>query len=328
MKRLAAALQDPKTQALVLPPHTTRGGLRCFFSAHLLPPLVRLFADADVDFCREASVRLVLLFVTQVLPASEGATAADAAAAQAAAQAAAAVSVPALVARVGVQPSPEGAEEVRLLAVKLVAALLSAPGAVADLSSASNQSSSSSSIAISIEGKGEDDEGGSSEERVGGGVCAVLARSLGDLYPDVKRECCAAVRLLVATCPRLACRHGATLLAGLAAALGHQHAKTRQLALSALGQLAVCCAGAAAGVRGGAVGGSSSSGGSGSSGGSSSSGGGLGSDVAAAAEAAAGFSGMEVDERFFGEAMGGGAAGGAATRQAELRKCLVEVRSA
>ena len=29
--------------------HTTRGGLRCFFGQHLLPPLVRLFADVDSD---------------------------------------------------------------------------------------------------------------------------------------------------------------------------------------------------------------------------------------------------------------------------------------
>jgi len=264
------------------------------------------------------------MFVLEVLPASKDAGAEEVAAARAAAQTAASLCVPKLVARVGVQPSPEGTEEVRLLAIRLVAALLSLPGAVADFSSSSStaSSSSSSTMSIAIVNGDESDEDGdsSSEAGVGRGVCTILARSLGDQYPEVKRECCATVRALVVSCPSLASRHGEPMLAGLVGALGHQHAKTRQLALTALGQLVVCCASAAAGLGGGSEGGSSGSGSKVAR-----------SDLAVAAEASsagtAGLNGMELDERLLGGESGLGLGGSKATsRQAAMRKCFDEVR--
>jgi len=319
MKRLVAALQDSKTQSVVMPPNTSQGGLRSLFSTHLLPILVRLFGDSEVDFCRESSLRLVLMFVTEVLPASKEAGAVEVAAARAAAQTAASLCVPKLVARVGVQPSPEGTEEVRLLAIRLVAALVNVPGAVADsVPSASTASSSTMSIAIVDDDESDEDGESSSEAGVGRGICTILARSLGDQYPEVKRECCATVRALVTSCPALASRHGEPMLAGLVSALGHQHAKTRQLALTALGQLVVCCASAAAGVGSEGDGGGASS--------LTSSGNEVArSDLAVAAEASAGLTGMELDELLLGVDVGLGGSK-ASSRQAAMRKCFDDVR--
>eukprot|EP00615_Pteridomonas_danica_P004292 CAMPEP_0114355972 /NCGR_PEP_ID=MMETSP0101-20121206/20625_1 /TAXON_ID=38822 ORGANISM="Pteridomonas danica, Strain PT" /NCGR_SAMPLE_ID=MMETSP0101 /ASSEMBLY_ACC=CAM_ASM_000211 /LENGTH=834 /DNA_ID=CAMNT_0001498197 /DNA_START=594 /DNA_END=3098 /DNA_ORIENTATION=- len=86
-----------------------------------------------------------------------------------------------------------------------------------------------------------------SNDKLGEGITTILTRSLGDLYPEVKRLCSMAVRHLVANFPVLAITHGVDLMKSSVLNLGHQHAKTRQLTIQALGQLILCCAGAAGG---------------------------------------------------------------------------------
>jgi len=228
MQRLAAALQDPKSGAPAL---ATLGcgadTLGAFFAAHLLVLLARLFGD-EVEYVRETSLRLVLMAAAHLFE-GDGAGLAGLASAI----------VPALVGRVGVSPPPEPTEEVRLLAVKIAGLLASRPGALPD--------PGTPAAAAEAFANG----GSTAPGQQGHGVCVVLARSLGDGFPEVKREACGGVRGLVAAYPALAACHGESLVRGCVAALGHQHSKTRQLALTALGQLVLCCAPTAAEVDGG-----------------------------------------------------------------------------
>jgi hypothetical protein len=280
MQRLRSSLIDPTTG---LPPKDapSKASLEAFFVRHLRTLLVSLFGD-EVEFVRESALRLVVMFATLASSTSAPPPAADTTG-LAALSALATVCVPALVARVGTSPAPEGTEEVRLLALQLVTFLVER-GAVA-------------AVAGSPQGK-----------EVGDGLAAILARSLADQYPEVKRECCVCVRALVKEAPLLASAHGEALLRGLVVNLAHQHSKTRQLTLQALGQLVICCADAAIDTIDSSLGAKV--------------GPGVFADLAAAAEAA----GHPMDEGG-ADVAGAALAGlcGGDSHAAGLRRCLLEV---
>ena len=242
LKRLLAALQDQKTGAAVDLGQSPES-VALFFSRHLMMPLLSLFED-EVEFCRENAVKvrftpislyktyelhpllthsprslqqLILMFANSVLPAAS----ADAAIAVLARRAASVVA-----ARVGSSPVVEQTEEVRLLLVQLVTCLLNQPAALPALEGTlvlsdeerdemrivgGSSSSTSSSMAITmVDGSNGGDLDVDSAPH-GAAVCAVISRSLQDSFPEVKRECCTAVRALVKSSPRLACAHGRLL---------------------------------------------------------------------------------------------------------------------
>mmetsp|Transcript_50355 Transcript_50355/g.64545 ORF Transcript_50355/g.64545 Transcript_50355/m.64545 type:complete len:439 (-) Transcript_50355:2091-3407(-) len=209
MQRLRASLQDQKTLKLCseLIQNNNKETLEVFFVRYLRDILVRSFSD-EVEFCRECSFKLVYMFATDILSKAELGALAE-------------VCIPILVEKVGVSPPLETTEEIRLLAMQLVDLFIV-----------------DSNILTKVL---------KSNDKLGEGITTILTRSLGDLYPEVKRLCSMAVRHLVANFPVLAITHGVDLMKSSVLNLGHQHAKTRQLTIQALGQLILCCAGAAGG---------------------------------------------------------------------------------
>jgi hypothetical protein len=210
MQRLKAAFQDPNTEMPLLQDQT-KETLSIFFNKHLRDILIKSFCD-NLEYCRESAIKLVLMFATEVIQSDDdmGALCRK--------------SIPTLVERVGVSPSPETTEEIRFLGLKLLELFINRPSSLGSILK--------------------------SDENIGTGICAILVRSLGDLYPEVKRLCAVSIRQLVSNCPNLAITAGVDIMKGCVMNLGHQHAKTRQLTIQALGQLVVCCAGVAAGETG------------------------------------------------------------------------------
>ncbi|CAM9495550.1 unnamed protein product, partial [Scytosiphon promiscuus] len=112
--------------------------------------------------------------------------------------------------RIGSVPLVEPAEEVRALVLRLCGALL--------------------------RGKSAESFGSEVAEE----ACGILSAALTDPFPEVKRECCSLLLRLAAVCPgELRSRMG-KVLRPLIVNLGHQHSKTRQMTLQALGALLLC----------------------------------------------------------------------------------------
>eukprot|EP00752_Nemacystus_decipiens_P002612 g2445.t1 len=113
-------------------------------------------------------------------------------------------------ARIGSVPLAEPAEEVRALVLRLCSAVL--------------RGKSAETFGCEVAGE----------------ACAVLAAALTDPFPEAKRECCSLLLKLAAVCPGgLRSRLG-KVLRPLTVNLGHQHSKTRQMTLQALGALLRC----------------------------------------------------------------------------------------
>jgi hypothetical protein len=210
MQRLKATLQDQKTfkpnQEIL--ENNKREVSAVFFNKYLRDILVRSFSD-ETEFCRETSMKLVLMFASDILTNKELSLLIE-------------KCIPSLVERVGVSPTPETTEEIRFLAVQLLDLFVKQSEALSDVLK-------------------------NDKSDIGTGISTILVRSLGDLYPEVKRLCSMTIRHLVSNFSSLASNYGVGLLTGLVSNLTHQHSKTRQLALQALGQMVVCCAGPASG---------------------------------------------------------------------------------
>eukprot|EP00903_Cladosiphon_okamuranus_P019980 g18356.t1 len=113
-------------------------------------------------------------------------------------------------ARIGSVPLVEPAEEVRALVLRLCSSLL--------------RRKSAETFGCEVAGE----------------ACGVLAAALTDPFPEAKRECCSLLLRLAAICPGgLRSRLG-KVLRPLMVNLGHQHSKTRQMTLQALGALLRC----------------------------------------------------------------------------------------
>eukprot|EP00904_Undaria_pinnatifida_P011354 jgi/Undpi1/7349/HiC_scaffold_22.g09822.m1 len=112
--------------------------------------------------------------------------------------------------RVGAVPLIEPTEEVRALLLRLCCAVLG--------------KDSAETFGIEIAGE----------------ACGVLSAALTDPFPETKRECCSLLVRLAFVCPEgLRSRLG-KVLRPLILNLGHQHSKTRQMTLQALGALLLC----------------------------------------------------------------------------------------
>ncbi|CAM9268980.1 unnamed protein product [Ectocarpus sp. 13 AM-2016] len=112
--------------------------------------------------------------------------------------------------RIGSVPLVEPAEEVRALLLRLCGAVL--------------RGNSAEMFGCEIAGE----------------ACGVLSAALTDPFPEAKRECCSLLLRLADVCPEgLRSRLG-KVLRPLILNLGHQHSKTRQMTLQALGALLLC----------------------------------------------------------------------------------------
>jgi dynein assembly factor 5 len=119
-------------------------------------------------------------------------------------------SVPMLKSRLGALPFVEPAEEMRLVLLQLLSTMLkreSCKEALPDLM--------------------ED-------------VCLIIAVSLTDAFPDVKKECTSCVNLLSKASPTDIRSHAPPVVKALIGNVGHQHSKVRQYTLQALALLVPC----------------------------------------------------------------------------------------
>jgi len=115
--------------------------------------------------------------------------------------------IPAVTARIGGTPVAEGAEELRLQLLQMIQALV--PRCAAALSVHLPE------------------------------LVQILVASFADAFPDAKKEGCAIATALASAAPANIEAHCATLIAGLAPALAHQHSRVRSMATEAMFALLV-----------------------------------------------------------------------------------------
>ncbi|KDO29225.1 hypothetical protein SPRG_19895 [Saprolegnia parasitica CBS 223.65] len=172
-----------------------QGHLVSFFQSHLFQPLVACFAD-PIEKNRELSIRTCTEYAKLGAIAGDGREKAL---------------VVAIHARIGKAPFPEGAEELRLQLLELLALVLH--GAMPD----------DSIFTTAI-----------------GDVMETLAKTATDPFPDAKKACCDAILVLAAKWPAQVKMHLAALARPLTMNLGHQHARVRLCTLQALETLVPC----------------------------------------------------------------------------------------
>eukprot|EP00742_Colponemidia_sp_Colp-10_P006952 GILJ01007461.1.p1 GENE.GILJ01007461.1~~GILJ01007461.1.p1 ORF type:complete len:843 (-),score=129.06 GILJ01007461.1:37-2523(-) len=154
-------------------------------------PLLRLFAD-PVEKIRETSVNFVISLVNTLGdPSSE-----------------LSLIVPSISSRLNVLPFPEPAEEIRLLLVTLIEALVVRCGRAM---------------------------GPFLED-----IMPCIGKALTDNFPDVKRGCCSGIMHLSQLVPDRTGLNAKSVLAGLMVNFSHQHSKVRRVAVEALGALMLC----------------------------------------------------------------------------------------
>ncbi|CAM9386582.1 unnamed protein product [Chrysoparadoxa australica] len=117
---------------------------------------------------------------------------------------------PAVAARIGETPFVEVAEEVRLLELQLLEELLGRDSAKDWCSEIAQDMAKS------------------------------VSHGLADSFAEVKRKCCSIVIQAATIDPAVARLHQEQLMRPLTANLGHQHSKTRQMTLQAIGALITC----------------------------------------------------------------------------------------
>lgn len=182
---------------------------RCYLIRVLVGPLVSLLSD-PVEKCRELSAGLLISLINKIedIPEVTGALIECV--------------LPTACKRLGSQPFEETAEEIRLLVLKLLRVLWSKESAQHWGGDNSKQKWNST--------------GGSATTD----TMIVVASALTDPFPDVKRECCALLIRVVEISPEGVRLSLGKLIKPLISNLGHQHAKTRQMTISALGKLLLC----------------------------------------------------------------------------------------
>eukprot|EP00297_Palpitomonas_bilix_P000224 CAMPEP_0113901314 /NCGR_PEP_ID=MMETSP0780_2-20120614/21180_1 /TAXON_ID=652834 /ORGANISM="Palpitomonas bilix" /LENGTH=867 /DNA_ID=CAMNT_0000893903 /DNA_START=96 /DNA_END=2699 /DNA_ORIENTATION=- /assembly_acc=CAM_ASM_000599 len=174
-------------------PAPSSAAVQAVIEGPFLKPLQHLLGDS-VEKCRDVTAN----FLYEVLPTlpHPSAVIADL--------------LPSIVARIGVKPSPEESEELRLLMLKVVDLFVT---------------TSPSAIAPHLDK-----------------VVDILTKTAVDSYPEIKKETARCVINVRTKLPDVFVHHSPAVIRALSGALSHQHSRVRAAALEAIG-MAVCCNG-------------------------------------------------------------------------------------